>query len=314
MAKPEIHFHHDAASGLQAFIALCGDGSLPAIGGVRWQAYPDLISAATEAKALAQAMHLKAQAHDLPLHGGKAVIVAPQQPYDHHALLAAFAQWVNTFSGDYITAVDCGMGSDAMDIVAQHCTYVTNASHQGGDPSDATALGVSKAIQAYCTLRWQQSLAGRRIAIQGMGKVGQHLAQILTAQGCELIVADYHAEQLLAWQGRAKIVSPQDLYQEPCDVLVPCGASGTLDELTVSQLQCQAVISAANNPLAVPEQTLLTAGIDYVPDYVANGGGLITCYAQYQGLPKDFIDRRLARIPELTLQHVRCRTHDKIFA
>jgi leucine dehydrogenase len=314
MTKPEIHFHRDTASGLQAFIALCGDGALPAIGGVRFQAYPDLISAASEAKALAETMHLKAQAHDLPLSGGKAMIVAPPGDFDRVALLSEFAQWINTFDGTYITAVDCGMGSDAMDILAAHTPYVTNATHQGGDPSAATALGVSKAIQAYLAVRWDRPLSGSRIAIQGVGKVGQHLAQLLAAQDCELVLADYDAQQLLVWQNRAKIVSPEALLREPCDVLVPCGASGTLNARAITQLACKAVISAANNALAVPEQTLLAAGIDYVPDYLANGGGLITCYAQYRGLPNDFIDRRLARIPELTLQYLRCHMSDEAFS
>lgn len=314
MTKAKVHFHADAATGLQAFIALCGDGSLPAIGGVRFQAYPDLVSAATEVKALAQAMHLKAQAHDLPLHGGKAVIVVPQGSYEREALLRAFAQWMNTFYGNYISAVDCGMGSDAMDILAMHSAYVTNATHQGGDPSAATALGVSKAIEAYLQERWDRPLTGSRIVIQGVGKVGQHLAHRLADQGCELVLADYDHQQLLAWQNHAKIVSPEHLLGEPCDVLVPCGASGTLNTRTIGQLRCKAVISAANNPLAVSEQTLLAAGIDYVPDYVANGGGLITCYAQYQGLPKDFVDRKLACIPKLTLQYLRCCIDDRVFA
>jgi leucine dehydrogenase len=83
-----------------------------------------------------------------------------------------------------------------------------------------------------------RDLAGRRVAIQGLGHVGWHLAKLLRAAGAELIVSDIdtaRAEQAARSFG-ATAVAPEDILTAPPTSFAPCAIGGVITEEVAARL------------------------------------------------------------------------------
>jgi leucine dehydrogenase len=97
------------------------------------------------------------------------------------------------------------------------------------------------------------------------------------------MVTDIRTERAVAVAARAggRALDPAIALVQPCDILAPCAMGGGLTHESVTGLRCRWVIGSANNQLseAGVAETLRDLGIGYVPDFVANAGGLI-CVAQ----------------------------------
>ena len=295
-----LHVTQDPATGLQAIIAMHSTRLGPALGGCRYLTYSDTHSAVADAARLAQSMSYKAALAGLPFGGGKAVILRPAHVPNRGALFEAFGRFIETLNGRYITAVDSGTKSEDMDCIAQYTQHVTST-RSAGDPSPHTAMGVFAGIRASAMARLgSDDLQGLRIAVQGLGQVGYALAEQLAAAGAELLVSDLDPGRVLlaVEQLGAQAVRHEELAATPCDIFVPCGLGGVLDQATVAHLHCAVVAGAANNQLASPEvaELLEARGILYAPDYVINSGGLIYVALQHQGAELPAITAHLSRI------------------
>ncbi|MBH2033157.1 MAG: Glu/Leu/Phe/Val dehydrogenase [Pseudomonadales bacterium] len=295
-----LHVTQDPATGLQAIIAMHSTRLGPALGGCRYLTYSDTHSAVADAARLAQSMSYKAALAGLPFGGGKAVILRPAHVPNRGALFEAFGRFIETLNGRYITAVDSGTKSEDMDCIAQYTQHVTST-RSAGDPSPHTAMGVFAGIRASAMARLgSDDLQGLRIAVQGLGQVGYSLAEQLAAAGAELLVSDLDPGRvvLAVEQLGAQVVRHEELAATPCDIFVPCGLGGVLDQATVAHLHCAVVAGAANNQLASPEvaELLEARGILYAPDYVINSGGLIYVALQHQGAELPAITAHLSRI------------------
>lgn len=295
-----LHVTQDPVTGLQAIIAMHSTRLGPALGGCRYLTYSDTHSAVADAARLAQSMSYKAALAGLPFGGGKAVILRPAHVPNRGALFEAFGRFIETLNGRYITAVDSGTKSEDMDCIAQYTQHVTSTC-SAGDPSPHTAMGVFAGIRASAMARLgSDDLQGLRIAVQGLGQVGYALAEQLAAAGAELLVSDLDPGRVLlaVEQLGAQAVRHEELAATPCDIFVPCGLGGVLDQATVAHLHCAVVAGAANNQLASPEvaELLEARGILYAPDYVINSGGLIYVALQHQGAELPAITAHLARI------------------
>lgn len=295
-----LHVVQDPDTGLRAIIAIHSTKLGPALGGCRYLAYPDDVSALRDAVRLAQGMSYKAALAGLDQGGGKAVIIRPPHVDNRGALFEAFGRFIETLKGRYITAVDSGTSSADMDCIAQHTGHVTSTT-SAGDPSPHTAMGVFAGIRATAQARLgSDDLDGLRVAIQGLGNVGFGLAEQLHAAGAELIVSDIDNGRvsLAMEQLGAQAVAPDALLSTPCDILAPCGLGGVLNAESVGQLHCAAVAGAANNQLASTEiaDELEARGILYAPDYVINSGGLIYVALKHRGEGLPGITAHLSKI------------------
>src|SRR6202034_2703200 len=129
---------------------------------------------------LSRAMTLKAAVAELPLGGGKGVIMRPAgEPLPRsrrHQALLDFADLVESLQGRYITAEDVGTSSRDMSAIAERTAHVAGLARGrggSGDPSPLTALGVETAIRAACQWRFgDESLRDRSICVVGLGHVG----------------------------------------------------------------------------------------------------------------------------------------------
>lgn len=276
----ELHAFRDPASGLRTLIAIHSTRLGPALGGCRCLPYADDNDALRDALRLARGMSYKAALAGLPLGGGKAVILEPPGDYDRAALFRAFGGAVERLGGRYITAVDAGTGLGDLDQVARVTEHVRGHHGDGLDPSPYTALGVFAALQTAVRHRLNRGdLRGLHFAIQGVGHVGGRLARLLARAGARLTLADTDERRLLplAERLRADTVAVGEIHDLPCDGFLPCALGGVLNAHTIPRLQAPLVVGSANNQLGEPEdaERLRAKDILYVPDYLANAGGLI---------------------------------------
>lgn len=277
----------DPETGLEAIIAIHDTTLGPSLGGTRLRPYETEEDALRDVLRLSQAMTYKAAAAHLDLGGGKAVIIA--DPNDKTPeMMRAYGRGVAWLGGRYITSVDMNTGVDDMEIIAEETDHVVGREDGLGDPSPVTATGVFSGVKACCEATYgTDDLSGRSVAIQGIGKVGRDLAVHLDEAGAEITVTDVDEEKLNSFAGEHgfEVVAPDDIYGVDCDIFAPCAIGGVLNDETIPQLQCDIVAGGANNVLEDREhaEVLKDRGILYAPDYVINGGGLITVATEAEG-------------------------------
>jgi leucine dehydrogenase len=276
----DLHFKQDLATGLQAIVAIHNTSRGPALGGTRCMSYATESAAIVDVIRLAQGMSYKSAFAHMPYGGGKAVLIRPHQILNRDAYFESFGKFLNTLNGRFITAVDVGTGVDDMDRIAHCSPFVKCTSNHRGDPSGDTAKGVLNGIKAAIKVCLQHDdLHDVRIAIQGVGKVGTFLAELLHQEGAKLIVSDinHKSAEYCAQLFGAEIVSPEQIYSVHCDVFSPCALGGSLNANTMHLINARIICGSANNQLASISvgDSLHQKQIFLVPDYVVNVGGLI---------------------------------------
>lgn len=286
----QIVVREDAATGLRAVIAVHSTRLGPAAGGCRHWVYPDPAAALDDALRLSRGMTFKNALADLPFGGGKAVILGQPGRALTTAQLETFGAWVEELGGRYVTAEDVGMHVADMRAVARVTRYVSGLGDNGfgGDPSPHTARGVLLGIeQAVRVQLGRDSLAGVRVAVQGLGNVGFHLASMLRERGARLWVADIAVDRVhRAVKGLgAQAAGIDEVLGLDVDVVAPCALGSVLNRASVDGLRAGIVAGAANNQLAddTVGDLLQQRGILYAPDYVINAGGVISVAAEYLG-------------------------------
>ncbi len=270
----------DDAARYHGIVAIHSTVLGPAVGGTRVWRYSTVDEALTDVLRLSRGMSYKAAAAGLYFGGGKCVIIADNQRMDRETIFRAHGRFINYFGGRFITGEDVGTTPADMEIVRLETAHVAGTMHGSGDPSPFTARGVFLAMTAAAERRWgSSSFSGRTVAIQGCGHVGYHLARELHAAGAKLVVADIDAascDRVVREMG-ARRVGTEEIFDVEADVFAPCALGGILNDGTIPRLRVPVVCGAANNQLAEARHgdALEARGIVYVPDYVANAGGLI---------------------------------------
>jgi len=287
-----IHQFYDPQIGLKAIIAIHSTALGPAAGGCRMWHYDDESKAVTDALRLSRGMTYKNAMAGLPLGGGKAVILTdPDRPPTDESFLA-FGRCVAALGGRYITAEDVGVSVENMRLVRQVTNFVAGLppmkGSAGGDPSPWTADGVYLGLCAAAKHRLgADSLANLRVAIQGVGKVGYDLCRQLHEAGVNLVISDVNENNIERARKDfgARVVAPEKILFEDVDVLAPCAMGAILDKQSIPHIKASVIGGAANNQLATEKdgQRLFDRKILYAPDYVINGGGIISVSLEYMG-------------------------------
>lgn len=303
----DLHFKVDPESGMQAIIAIHNTNLGPALGGCRFIHYQSVDDAIFDAMRLARGMTYKSALMNLPLGGGKSVIIEPNGPYDRTAYLKQFGKFINELGGRYITALDSGTNLEDMDIIAEETSYVASLSKYDGDPSPYTARGVLNGIRAAVNFKLdKENLTGLTIAVQGLGHVGFTLCKYLHDFGVKLIVADVDklktdkAQEIF----NAEVVKVEEIHRIPCDVFSPCALGGIINDNTINELQTNIIAGAANNQLlhTYHGQALFDKGILYAVDYVINAGGVIFAASKYLNTHEDTVNQQIDNIYTILLE------------
>ena len=303
-----VVFHHDAASGLRAIIAVHNTRLGCGLGGCRMFPYASDADALTDVLRLSRGMTYKAALAGLPQGGGKSVILGDPRRDKTPDLIRAMGRFVDSLGGAYVVAEDSGTSVPDIRLMAEHTRHIGGladeasiAAGRTGDPSPATALGTFIGIQsAVRFILGHDDLAGLNVAIQGVGNVGYRLAKHLHEAGANLWVTDIHApavERAVA-EFAAKPVAMDEIHALDVDVFAPCALGAVLNERTIPQIRARIIAGAANNQLATPADgvRVLDRGLLYAPDYVINAGGIIDIHYEGPGYDEAAVHTHLARI------------------
>jgi leucine dehydrogenase len=272
----------DSASGLSAIIAIHNTTLGPALGGTRIYPYATFQDALNDVLRLSQGMTYKSALAECAWGGGKSVIIATPKKKVSEEQLLAFGAALNLLKGAYIAAEDVGCSLEDLRVISSISPYVVGIPNDksSGDPCPYTAWGTFRGMQAVLKkLYGSDSVAGRTVAIQGVGGVGEKVAHLLFWHGAKLILGDVNQEKVerLAKLYGATVMAPDQIHKAECDIFAPCALGAGINPKTIPELNCRAIAGCANNQLLTDADaiSLMQKGVVYAPDFVVNSGGLI---------------------------------------
>jgi leucine dehydrogenase len=276
------------------------------------RAYRSEAEALEDVMRLSEGMTYKSALADLPLGGGKSCIIAdPNMTEGRAALFTRVGECLNHLAGRYVTAEDMGTSVVDMNVIKKVSNFVVGTDPDkggAGDPSPWTALGVFNAIRAAIEriFTTAPSIAGKKIAVQGVGHVGMYLVENLVKAGAKVTVCDTNpaSTDSAAKRFGATVVSVDQIYDVPCDVFAPCAIGQTINPDTLKRLSAKIIAGAANNQLSAPSvyKIINERGLLYCPDFVINSGGVICVGAELaEGGPSTpWIEKKVNGIYETT--------------
>ena len=306
-----VHFY-DASTGLKAIVAIHNTILGPALGGTRMWSYQNESEALTDVLRLSRGMTYKAAVTGLNLGGGKAVIIGDARTQKSEALMRRFGKFIDSLGGKYITAEDVGVSTKDMEYIAMETDSVTGLPESlggGGDPSPVTAYGVYLGMKASDKERYgKDSLSEKKILVQGVGKVGFHLVEYLVKEGATVYVNDISKENLERASKLSSLVhfaEADTMFDLPIDIYAPCALGGSLNNDSLSRLQCAVIAGAANNQLldeTIHGRMVMEKGILLAPDFLINAGGLINVSLELEGYNRERAYQRTEGIYDVTLE------------
>ena len=274
---------------LLGFIAIHrGSKEHPAFGATRIEDYPDTESALSDALDLSTLMSHKAAMAGIPYGGAKGVLLngphlKNKKSRDH--ALSVYAQHVDKLGGKFVTGSDAGVSQEDVMVMRSHSPHIVGIEE---DPTKRTAEGLLGSI--FVTLAHvfgEPMLEGRTFAIQGVGKVGSAILDLIYLEARQVTIAD--TDEARTKEAKAKypniqVVAPGEIVSADVDIFIPCALGGVLNEKTVETIRAKAIVGSANNQLSSKEagDRLHERGIMYAPDYVVNAGGLISVVHEYE--------------------------------
>ncbi|MEO1378003.1 MAG: tryptophan dehydrogenase ScyB [Cyanobacteria bacterium J06635_10] len=288
MGHEQVLFCNGKDPDIKAIIAIHNTSLGPAMGATRMLPYVNEEAALKDALRLSRGMTYKAACANIPVGGGKAVIIGnPQHKTDE--LLYAYGRFVNSLNGRFITGQDVNMTPEDVRKISKETSYVVGVEEKSGGPAPVTGWGVFLGLKAAVEFRLKTSdLTGMKVAVQGLGNVGKNLCRHLHENGAKLFVTDINKERIEEVESLfgATSVSPSEIYGLDVDVFSPCALGGIINSKTIPQIAASVIAGAANNQLGEEKEDgmmLVEKGILYAPDYVINAGGLINVYNEMIG-------------------------------
>lgn len=305
----QVVFGRNDEVGLKCIIAVHDTTLGPALGGTRFWNYETEEDALYDVLRLSRGMTYKNAACGLKNGGGKAVIWGDPKKLKSREFWHAYGEIVNRLNGSFITAEDVNTNTQDMEYIHETTKYITGTAEIGGNPSPFTARGTWMAMKAGAKSKFgSDSLKDKVIMIQGLGNVGYGLAELAKNEGAVLKVYDINEESVKKAVKELGAVSipANEVITTDCDIFAPCALGAILNTKNIHDMKCKVVCGCANNVLVDAEtgETLPKLGILYVPDYIANSGGVINCGAELdpKGYNKEEVLRLVDGIYDTTLQ------------
>ncbi|MEI8278928.1 MAG: Glu/Leu/Phe/Val dehydrogenase dimerization domain-containing protein [Bacteroidota bacterium] len=322
MGHEQLVFCHDPHSGLNAIIAIHNTTLGPALGGTRLWNYNSHEDAIIDALRLSRGMTYKAAISGLNLGGGKAVLIGDAATIKSESLWRRYGKFVNSLNGKYITAEDVNTSAPDMEHIALETEFVTGVPEYmggSGDPSPFTAYGVFMGMKAAAKKTWgNDSLAGKKVLVQGAGHVGQYLVGHLIEEGAKVYLNDINQEKIKQTVEKfrsVEVVPSNDIFNLDMDIYAPCALGATVNTESIAKMKCPIIAGAANNQLAdenVHGPMLIEKGILYAPDFLINAGGLINVSAELDGYNRERVMGNVEKIYNRTLEIFALSEKEKI--
>ncbi|MDR1242194.1 MAG: leucine dehydrogenase [Deltaproteobacteria bacterium] len=314
-----IVFARDEKVGLKTIIAVHDTTLGPAGGGTRFWNYATEEEALYDVLRLSRGMSLKNAGARLKLGGGKAVIIGDPKKLKSREFFHAYGRIVQSLGGKYYTAEDVNTNTTDINHMHETTQYVMGTPEISGNPSPFTARGVYKAMKAGAkALYGSDNLAGKTVAVMGLGSVGHFIAEYVHKEGARLKVFDINKDAMnrAVTEFGAVAVGADEILTTQCDIFSPCALGAVLNVNNVKNLKCMMICGCANNVLvdAATGDALTKLGILYCPDYIVNAGGIINCEAEIVDpvYSADAVNKKVDLIYDTTLNIIKLAKDKKI--
>jgi glutamate dehydrogenase/leucine dehydrogenase len=305
-----VSYIHDKASGMRCFIAIHrGSSKVPSFGATRFVHYKGDSEALDDVLQLSKSMSYKAALAGLKYGGAKGVIMAPRPDSKlTPAIVKAYAEKVNYFGGHFITGADVGLNGKDVKTMAKSSPYMVGVK---SDPVKYTVLGLFYSIQVSLNEYYgSDDFSGRTFAIQGVGKIGSNLLDLIYGKAKKIVIADLNSEAIKRVKKdypKVEVVSADEISKQKVDVFSPCALSNAITFKNLKKINAKVIVGGANSQLEHEDvgSLLFKMGILYAPDYVVNSGGLISVVDEYELGVSDNL-RTIARVQGIkkTLQKI----------
>ena len=286
----------------------------PGKGGVRY--HPEVTL--NETKALAMNMTWKCALVDIPYGGAKGGIRCNPRALSEAEVERMTRRYASEIMpligpGRDILAPDIGTGEREMAWIMDTFNAamgMTMGAPVTGKPvvvggstgrRRATGYGVAECVKLAIGLDGLEPPV--RVAVAGYGNVGRVAAETLAAEGSffrvvaisdvsggrhdpkgiDLVAAGHHHDEggTIGDFPQGDAVTPEELLEVPCDVLIPAAVGGVIDDHNADAIQARLIVEGANGPTTVEADDLLTArGVRVIPDILANAGGVIASHLE----------------------------------
>lgn len=248
-------------------------------GGVRLLSPKAGENAVKDALRLSEAMTYKLALINSPYGGCKAVVFEPEGGKTK-SFLRDVGKLISQEKGRFISAIDFGFEPDDAKVIREKTKYIfAIKDSKFGQSGVTTAHGVIEGIKVSLEYVYGSRLInGKSFAIQGLGSVGNIIADELIKKGGKVFVSDTDKEKLKRFYGKATIVNPNEILYLDVDVLIPCGPAYVINPISIPKLKCKIIAGGANCQLedeVKNDEDLHRRGILIAPDYVINAGGVI---------------------------------------
>ena len=337
---------YDPASQMRAVIVIDTTAFGMSAGGVRM--LPDL--SVEEMIRLARAMTYKYLMLEFPAGGAKAGIWYDPATQNRQAVMDAFLRVLQPLyeQRTYYPGADMGTSDDDFlplrNKPGKRRYSGLRATHFEGLPLEDQLTGFGVVESALVAARaFQLPIRGATVAIEGFGKVGGGAARFFARAGARVVAVSTLAgtrydpkgldvERLLELRHRhgddavrqyrgGRLLSRSALFTLPVDILIPGARPDVIHAKNVDRIQARLVVPAANIPFRLPIANRLSQrGIGVVPDFVSNGGGVLTALADIQGLGTKesfaFVSERIRKNTRLVLsrsKRSRCTPFEAAF-
>lgn len=248
-------------------------------GGIRLLPLSTEEKAVKDAFRLSEAMTYKLALINSPYGGCKAVVFEPADGKSVE-FLHNVGELVEEEHGRFISAIDFGFEPDDAKIIREKTKYIfAIKDSEFGQSGVTTAYGVIEGIKTSLNEVYNSSeIKGRSFAIQGLGSVGNIIADELISLGGKVYISDIDTTKTKQFEGRATIVDTDKILNIDVDVLVPCGPAYIINQNSIPRLRCKIIAGGANCILENEiddDKKLYESGILVAPDYVINAGGVM---------------------------------------
>jgi glutamate dehydrogenase (NAD(P)+) len=200
--------------------------------------------------------------------------------------------------------------------------------------TQATGLGVAMALEQFFAvpedmkaLGLAPGLAGKRVVVHGLGKVGFHAARALAERGAVVVgvsVSDgalccpdgldvdavlahrREAGSLAGYPGASHLADPATVLEQDCDILVPAALEHEILPDNAPRIRARVIAEGANGPVDAEADVMLReAGKIVVPDIYANAGGVVVSYFEWvKNLSHISFERMTRRYQEMANQRL----------
>lgn len=286
----------------------------PYKGGLRFHPQVDL----DEAKALAFWMTMKNALVGVPFGGGKGGIeVDPKElsAGELERLTRNFTRALAHVIGPEkdVPAPDVGSNAQMMHWIAdeyskhvgEHSPAVVTgkpAEHGGSEGrTEATGYGGGYVLESILK-KLDKTENGMTVAIQGFGNVGVYFTEysqsrgfkivalsdskggIYVPEGINVAAAEKYKKEKGSLAGFAgSTISNEEILALPVDILVPAALENAITEMNARDIKASIILELANGPTTLEADAILhEKGTIVVPDILANAGGVVVSYFEWE--------------------------------